>query len=121
MRVTYEDGTVAEGRFGLTVLEISRANHVPHASVCSGRGRCGTCRVRVTAGREMLGPEDDVERKTLRGHDEGGAVRLACRARIFGPDVSVARLMPFHADASAARDPEPWLAHAASVQAGEPA
>lgn len=115
--VTYEDGTVAEGRFGLTVLEISRANHVPHASVCSGRGRCGTCRVRVTAGRDVLGPEDDVERKALRGHDEGGAVRLACRARVFGPGVAVTRLMPFHADASAARDPEPWLAHAAAAQA----
>jgi adenylate cyclase len=121
VNVRYEDGTVATGRFGLTILEISRANHVPHASVCSGRGRCGTCRVRVTAGREVIGPEDDVERKTLRGHDEGGAVRLACRARVFGRGVEVVRLMPFHADASAARDPEPWLAHAAAIQAGEPA
>ena len=42
-----DGGLRANGRYGLSVLEISRLNDVPHAHVCSGRGRCGTCRVRI--------------------------------------------------------------------------
>ena len=37
-----------------TLLEISRANRVPHLSVCGGKARCSTCRVRVLAGLEDL-------------------------------------------------------------------
>ena len=33
---------------GATLLDASRIGGVPHASVCGGRGRCSTCRVRVT-------------------------------------------------------------------------
>ena len=43
-------GATAQGRWGLSILEFSRLNDVPHANVCSGRGRCGTCRVHVDAG-----------------------------------------------------------------------
>jgi hypothetical protein len=32
---------------GFSVLEASWLLGVPHASVCGGRGRCSTCRVRV--------------------------------------------------------------------------
>ena len=45
VQVGYEDGQTAQGRRGLSVLEISLAGDVAHAHVCSGRGRCGTCRV----------------------------------------------------------------------------
>jgi adenylate cyclase len=41
-----------EGRrpAGFSVLETSRFAQIPHASVCGGRGRCSTCRVRVVRG-----------------------------------------------------------------------
>ena len=51
--VAYDGGTSAQGRFGLSILEISLLNDVPHAHVCSGRGRCGTCRVRIDAGARV--------------------------------------------------------------------
>ena len=37
---------------GATILEASRQAGIPHASVCGGRGRCSTCRVRIVAGLE---------------------------------------------------------------------
>ena len=37
----------------------------PHASVCGGRGRCSTCRVRVGKGLALLPAADDQERKVL--------------------------------------------------------
>ncbi len=45
---------------------------------------CGTCRVEVLEGAELLSPQGDEERRTLaaKGHD--GALRLACRIRILG-------------------------------------
>ena len=32
---------------GSSVLEASLRNNVPHASVCGGRARCSTCRIRI--------------------------------------------------------------------------
>jgi adenylate cyclase len=42
--IAYADGRLAKALPGATLLEISRAAGVPHASVCGGRGRCTTCR-----------------------------------------------------------------------------
>ncbi|MHB2169274.1 2Fe-2S iron-sulfur cluster-binding protein [Alsobacter sp. R-9] len=113
IRVDYDGGMQGEGRRGLSVLEISRLSHVPHASVCSGRGRCGTCRVKVLAGARSLTPMDDIERWTLGASARDGSVRLACRARVIDAGVAVERLLPPDADASAARRPQDWLAPAA--------
>ncbi|WP_293853459.1 2Fe-2S iron-sulfur cluster-binding protein [uncultured Alsobacter sp.] len=111
--VLYDNGLSGTGRRGLSILEISRLSSVPHASVCSGRGRCGTCRVRVTAGSDRLSAVDDIERRTLDEPKSTGAVRLACRARVLDDGVVVERLMPPDADASAARRPQDWLGKAA--------
>jgi adenylate cyclase len=108
VQVGYEDGQTAQGRRGLSVLEISLAGDVAHAHVCSGRGRCGTCRVQVEQGAQSLSPVNDLEETTLaRVHAPAGA-RLACQARVFGPGVVVTRLLPAYADASAAREPASW-------------
>ena len=54
VRVAYDGGATASGRRGLSILELSRLNDIPHAHVCSARGRCGTCRVRVESGAQSL-------------------------------------------------------------------
>jgi adenylate cyclase len=110
VQLAYDGGLRAEGRRGLSILELSRLNDVPHAHVCSGRGRCGTCRVHVDAGAPSLSPILDEEQATLDRVHAGAGVRLACQARVLGPGVAVTRLLPAFADASAARDPESWNA-----------
>jgi adenylate cyclase len=50
IRITYPDGREVVVPAGLTVLEASRHARIPHASVCGGRGRCSTCRIRVVGG-----------------------------------------------------------------------
>lgn len=121
--VRYDGGAQAEARYGLTVLEYSLLNDVPHAHVCSGRGRCGTCRVQVVAGAEQLSRQDDDERSTLARHGAGSDERLACQARVLGDGVKVVRLLPPYVDAAAARAPLEWSegAPAAPAAASSPA
>jgi adenylate cyclase len=114
--VAYDGGLHAQGRFGLSILEISVLNDVPHARVCSGRGRCGTCRVRVEAGAQSLSPVGDQERSTLERVGAAPGDRLACQARVLGAGVEVTRLLPAFADATAAQVPQEW---AAAAPAGE--
>ena len=52
---------------GLTVLETSREAGIPHASVCGGRGRCSTCRVRIVHGLEDLPPPATMRRACSAG------------------------------------------------------
>jgi adenylate cyclase len=119
VRVAYDAGFAASGRRGLSILELSRLNGVPHADVCSGRGRCGTCRVHVTAGSGALTARNAIEDRTLeRVHADSGD-RLACQARVLGEGVEVVRALPAYADASAARQPGDWAeATAAPVTGG---
>jgi len=114
VRIDYDEGLTAQGRRGLSILELSRLNEIPHADVCSGRGRCGTCRVHVDAGAEHLSPRNDIEDRTLARVHASAGDRLACQARVFGSGVAVTRLLPPFADASAARQPDEWTAEPAS-------
>jgi len=70
-----------ELRPGATLLESIRAPNIPHASVCGGRGRCSTCRVRVNKGLEHLAPPDEMESKVLARVTSSPSVRLACQIR----------------------------------------
>jgi adenylate cyclase len=91
--VRYPDGRQVEIQPGTTILEASRLAGIPHASVCGGRGRCSTCRVRVSEGLEQLPPASEAERRVL---DRVGAppnVRLACQTRPVAT-VSVVPLLP---------------------------
>ena len=118
--VAYDGGMSAQGRRGLSILELSRLNDIPHAHVCSARARCGTCRVHVDAGAGSLSPKNDLERATLARVHAGDDDRLACQARVLGPGVAVTRLLPPYADPSAARMPQDWVAEAQAPAAGEP-
>jgi adenylate cyclase len=44
--LTYPDRIIRVPQ-GLSLLEASVRNGVPHAHVCGGRGRCSTCRIRI--------------------------------------------------------------------------
>ena len=68
-------------RRGHTVLEMLRAGGIAHASVCGGRGRCSTCRVRVGAGAADLAPPTADESRVLKRISAPQSVRLACQIR----------------------------------------
>ena len=89
--ISYPGRTVRVPR-GWTVLEASRSFHIPHASMCGGRARCSTCRVRVTAGDEVCPTAERDERATLERIGAPPDVRLACQLRPRG-DISVIPLM----------------------------
>jgi adenylate cyclase len=81
VRLRYPDGVTVSIEPGMSVLEASRAAGVPHASVCGGRGRCSTCRVRVGHGAEHLPPPAFDEARVLGRIGAGADVRLACQLR----------------------------------------
>jgi adenylate cyclase len=89
--ISYPGRTVRVPR-GWSVLEASRSFHLPHASVCGGRARCSTCRVRVTAGEDICPAAEQDERATLARIEAPPDVRLACQLRPQG-DISVIPLV----------------------------
>jgi adenylate cyclase len=93
VRVAYPGGRTVTAPVGLTVLEASRLGGIPHASVCGGRGRCSTCRVRVEGGGETLPPARPEEQKVLERVGAPPGVRLACQLRPTH-DLAVAPLLP---------------------------
>jgi adenylate cyclase len=105
--VSYDGGVTAVGRVGMSVLEVSRANDIPHGCVCGGRGRCGTCRIIVPADADLDSPAE-AELATLARVKAPADARLACQAHLLGRPVSVRRVYPAFVDAEAAREPGSW-------------
>jgi adenylate cyclase len=81
VRVSYVDGPTIRVATGKTLLEVSRSAGISHASVCGGRGRCSTCRVRVETGLDGLPPPTGAEAITLRSIEAPDNIRLACQIR----------------------------------------
>ena len=81
IRITYPNGRVAVAPAGFTILDASRLAGIPHASVCGGRGRCSTCRVRIAKGLDALPAPTEVERRVLARVGAAPDVRLACQTR----------------------------------------
>jgi adenylate cyclase len=79
--VAYISGPTVRVPQGPTLLEISRMSRVPHASVCGGRARCSTCRVRVERGSFDLAAPTFPEVVTLGSIGAPPNVRLACQIR----------------------------------------
>lgn len=91
--LTYTGGQKVSARRGLSILEISRLNNIPHASVCGGRARCSTCRIRVLEGPADQPPPDTNEQKVLKRVGAPANVRLGCQ---FKPetDLTITTLLP---------------------------
>jgi len=98
VRLTYPSGRAVEIVPGISVLEASRLNGIPHASVCGGRGRCSTCRIRVAGEPDAMPPPAPEELKVLQRVGAAPDVRLACQLRPVG-DLRVTPLLPATAQA----------------------
>ncbi|MBB2960869.1 adenylate/guanylate cyclase domain-containing protein [Methylobacterium sp. R2-1] len=93
VRIGYPDGRTVRVPRGSSVLEASRRGRIPHASVCGGRGRCSTCRIRVVdpERRRHLPEPEQAERLVLERIGASPGIRLACQLRPTA-DLTVAPL-----------------------------
>jgi adenylate cyclase len=103
-RIHHASGRIIAAHAGSSILEALRDAGVPHASVCGGRGRCTTCRVRVAGGLDTLAAAAELEAEALRRIDAAPNVRLACQVHP-GADIWITPLVPAGADPEAARRP----------------
>jgi adenylate cyclase len=80
--LSYGNGRTVRVPKGLSVLEASLRYHVPHASVCGGRARCSTCRIRVIGDSSSLPQPSPREAFVLnRVGAADPSIRLACQLR----------------------------------------
>ena len=89
-RVTFQDeGKSGEFPAGKTMLSIAGELGVRVSLVCGGDGACGTCRIEVVEGWDLLTiPTPDETYKELEEPH-----RLSCQARLLGDVVvKVARI-----------------------------
>jgi adenylate cyclase len=82
IHLSYGNGRTLRVPKGLTVLEASMRNNVPHASVCGGRARCSTCRIRIIGDHSALPEPSQREAFVLaRVGTNDPSIRLACQLR----------------------------------------
>jgi adenylate cyclase len=80
--LSYGNGRTVRVPRGLSVLEASLRYNVPHASVCGGRARCSTCRIRVIGDCAALPEPSKREAFVLnRVGATDPSIRLACQLR----------------------------------------
>ena len=94
-RIRHSSGRVIVAPIGQSVLEALREARIPHASVCGGRARCTTCRIRVGRGAESLPSPGTLETLALTRIHADPDMRLACQLRPTR-DVRVTPLLPPH-------------------------
>jgi adenylate cyclase len=82
INLSYGNGRTVRVPRGLSVLEASLRNNVPHASVCGGRARCSTCRIRIIGDHSAL-PEPSQREAFVLGRVGAAdpSIRLACQLR----------------------------------------
>jgi len=102
--VTYPDRQVRVPK-GMSVLEASLRFKVPHASVCGGRARCSTCRVRIVSDYSRLPRPSGREAFVLSrvGARADPSIRLACQLRPQ-TDVAIIPVLPPHIGADFVRN-----------------
>ena len=103
-RLHHANGRILEVPVGRSILEAVRAAEIPHASICGGRGRCTTCRVRVGRGLDTLPEPNGLERQALARIKADPNVRLACQTKPVG-DLSVSPLIPAKATPALVHQP----------------
>lgn len=108
VKLSYGNGKTIRMPVGLSVLEASTRFNIPHSSVCGGRARCSTCRIRIIGDCSALPVPSNRETFVLERVGTGGdpAIRLACQLRPK-TDVSFFQIFPPHTSVSAASNMAP--------------
>jgi adenylate cyclase len=105
--LSYGNGKTVRVPKGLSVLEASLRHNVPHASVCGGRARCSTCRIRVIGDHGALPAPSPREAFVLaRVGTTDPSIRLACQLRPTS-DLSFFQLFTPHTSAASAEGSGP--------------
>ena len=106
INLSYGNGRTVRVPKGLSVLEASLRNNVPHAAVCGGRARCSTCRIRVIGDCSSLPEPSKREAYVLNRVGAGAdpAIRLACQLRP-NTDLSFFQIFMPHVTAASFRRP----------------
>ncbi len=100
INLSYGNGRTVRVPKGLSVLEASLRHNVPHASVCGGRARCSTCRIRIIGDHQDL-PEPSPREAFVLGRVGAAdpSIRLACQLRPES-DLSFFQLFLPHTESS---------------------
>ena len=107
INLSYGNGRTVRVPRGLSVLEASLRYNVPHASVCGGRARCSTCRIRVIGDCSTLPAPSPREAFVLnRVGASDPSIRLACQLRPE-TDLSFFQLFMPHAMSASAHASHP--------------
>lgn len=103
--LSYGNGKTVRVPKGLSVLEASLRHNVPHASVCGGRARCSTCRIRIIGDHDALPEPSQREAFVLaRVGTADPSIRLACQLRP-NSDLSFFQLFTPHMLSTSASSP----------------
>jgi len=103
--LSYGNGKTVRVPKGLSVLEASLRHNVPHASVCGGRARCSTCRIRIIGDHGALPEPSQREAFVLtRVGTTDPSIRLACQLRPTS-DLSFFQLFTSHTLSATASTP----------------
>lgn len=95
VRITNRRVGTFKTQTGQFLLDAFRSEGQAHANLCSGRGRCGTCAVRVLSDPSALPNPTPLEQATLDRINKGPGVRLACQLPLdHGGELSVERIYP---------------------------
>ncbi len=62
-----------------TILDALLSAHIDINHSCGGMGSCGTCRVYVVKGLELLGPSNEVEKEIAEDRKFSVEERLSCQ------------------------------------------
>ena len=103
-RLHHANGELLDAPVGRSVLEAVRAAGIPHASICGGRARCTTCRIRVGRGLQDLPEPNRLEAEALARIGADPSVRLACQTRPRS-ELSVSPLISAGATTAAVHQP----------------
>lgn len=106
LTLSYLTGDTIRTEGGVSLLEAAELNDLPHANICKGKGRCGTCRVRIISSSEDLPPPSELEQKTLQRFNCPKNVRLACQLVPPSGTIELERVLPPDVGLEAVRPPD---------------
>jgi len=94
VRLRRGNAALIETSSRLSLSDSFRQNNQPHAGLCEGRGRCGTCAVRVVLSEYPLPEPTVLEAQTLHRIGADNDTRLACQLMPSGGLLEVEPVYP---------------------------